>query len=186
MSRRQKHPLRALTGDERLWLTKIARSKREPSSHVARAKQLLAVSDGDSYTAAAKASGRKSGDAVAQLVERFNREGLPVVEPQQGGGPKPKYGIRERERILAEVRRVPDPEQDGTATWSLMLLQRALRRAPDGLTEVSTQTIHAVLQEAGFSWLHTRSWCETGAVKRKRKNGEVVKVIDLDAEPKKS
>ena len=74
MSRRQKHPLRALTDDERLWLTKIARSKREPSSHVARAKQLLAVSDGYSYTAAAKASGRKSGDAVAQLVERFNRE----------------------------------------------------------------------------------------------------------------
>jgi transposase len=186
MSRRQKHPLRALTDDERLWLRKIARSKREPASHVARAKQLLAVSDGHSYTAAAKVSGRKSGDAVAQLVERFNREGLQAVEPQKGGGPKPKYGVRERERILAEVRRAPDPEQDGTATWSLMLLRRALRQAPDGLAEVSTHTIHAVLQEAGFSWLHTRSWCETGVAKRKRKNGEVLKVVDLDAEPKKS
>jgi transposase len=186
MGRRQKHPLHALTYDEHSWLRKIARSKREPSSHVARAKQLLAVAEGHSYTAAAKASGRKSGDAVAQLVERFNREGVQAVEPLRGGGPKPKYGARERERILAEVRRTPDPEQDGTATWSLMLLRRALRRAADGLPCVSTYTIHAVLQEAGFSWLRTRSWCETGVSKRKRKNGEVMKVVDLDAEPKKS
>ena len=46
MSRRQKNPLRALTDDERSWLQKIARSKPEPSSHVARAKQLLAVTEG--------------------------------------------------------------------------------------------------------------------------------------------
>jgi transposase len=186
MSRRQKHPLRALTDDELLWLKKIARSKREPSSHVARAKQLLAVADGHSYTGAAKASGRKSGDAVAQLVERFNREGVQAVEPQKGGGPKLKYSVRERERILAEVRRAPAPEEDGTATWSLMLLRRALRSAADGLPEVSTYTIRAVMQEAGWSWPRTRSWCETGTSKRKRKNGVVEKVVDPDAEPKKS
>lgn len=186
MSRRQKNPLRALTEDERSWLRKIARSKREPAGHVARAKQLLAVADGHSYTEAATAAGRKSGDAVAQLVARFNREGVQAIEPQRGGGPKPRYGPRERERILAEVRRAPDPEQDGTATWSLMLLRRALRRAPDGLPGVSTYTIHAVMQEAGFSWPRTRSWCETGAAKRKRRNGEVVTVVDVDAEAKKS
>ena len=186
MSRRQKNPLRVLTEDERSWLRKIARSKREPASHVARATQVLAVADGHSYTAAAKASGRKSGDAVAQLVERFNREGLQAIEPQRGGGPKPKYGLRERERILSEVRRTPLPEQDGTTTWSLMLLRRALRHAPDGLPAVSTYTIRAVMQEAGFSWPRTRSWCETGTSKRKRSNGEVVTVVDPDAEAKKS
>lgn len=186
MSRRQKNPLRPLTDDERSWLRKIARSKREPASHVARAKQLLAVAVGHNYTAAAQAAGRKSGDAVAQLVARFNREGLQAVEPQRGGGPKPKYGVKERERILAEVQRSPDPEQDGSATWSLTLLRRALRKAPDGLAGVSTYTIRAVLQEAGFRWPRARSWCETGVSKRKRKSGEVVKVIDPDAEPKKS
>jgi transposase len=186
MSRRQKYPLRALTDNECSWLKQIARSKREPASHVARAKQLLAVADGHSYTAAAKASGRQSGDAVAKLVERFNREGWQAVEPQRGGGPKPKYGVPERQRILAEARRAPDPEQDGAATWSLMLLRRALRKAPDGLPEVSTYTIRAVLQEAGWSWPRTRTWCETGTSKRKRKNGEVVKVVDPDAESKKS
>ena len=186
MSRRQKHPLRALTEDERSWLRKIARSKREPASHVARAKQLLAVADGQSYTAAAVASGRKSGDAVAHLVARFNREGMQAVEPQRGGGRQPCYGPRERERILAEVRRTPDPEQDGAATWSLMLLRRALRQASDGLPAVSTYTIRAVMREAGFSWPRTRSWCETGTSKRRRKNGDVVTVVDPEAEAKKS
>ncbi len=171
MSRRQKHPLRALTDDEPSWLRKIARSKREPASHVARAKQLLAVSDGHSYTAAAKASGRKSGDAVAQLIARFNCEGLQAIETRRGGGPKPKYGLRECERILAEVRRAPIPERDGTATWSLMLLRRALRQASDGLPTVSAYMIRAVMQESGFSWPRTRSWCETGISKRKRKSG---------------
>lgn len=84
------------------------------------------------------------------------------------------------------MRRPPDPERDGTATWSLMLLRRALRQAPDGPPAVSTYTIRAVLREAGFSWPRTRSWCETGTSKRKRKNGEVVTVVDVDAEAKKS
>jgi hypothetical protein len=83
------------------------------------------------------------------------------------------------------VRRRPDREKDGTATWSLSTLRRALRRAPDGLPGVSTYTIWKVLKEAGFDWQRTRSWCEIGRVKCKRKSGEVVEVIDPDAEAKK-
>lgn len=186
MSRRQKHPLRKLKPDERLWLQRIARSKSEPASHVTRAKQLLAVAEGLSYTAAAHSAGRQSGDAVAHLVARFNAEGLKAVEPRRGGGPKPTYGADERERILREARRAPDPEQDGTSSWSLMTLRRALRQADDGLPAVSTYTVRAVLKEAGWSWPHTRSWCETGTSLRKRKSGERVKIVDEDSEAKKS
>ncbi len=120
MSRRQKHPLRTLKKDERLWLKRIARSTSEPASHVARAKQLLAVSDGCSYTAAAHVAGRRSGDAVSQLVARFNQEGMKALESRAGGGAEALYGTSERERILREARRTPDPECDGTASWSLM------------------------------------------------------------------
>ena len=186
MSRKQKHPLRSLTNEERQWLKRIARSTCEPAAHVARAKQILAIAAGHNYTEAAKLSGRRSGDAVSQLVERFNREGIPAIEPRTGGGPKPKYAVRERERILQEARRSPDPEQDGTATWSLMTLRRALRRAEDGLPAVSTYTIRTVLQEAGWGWPRTRTWCETGVSMRKRKGGKVVKVVDPDAAPKKT
>jgi hypothetical protein len=66
-----------------------------------------------------------------------------------------------------------------------MTLHRALRKAPDGLPFVSTYTIRAVMQEAGFRWPRTRSWCETGQVLRKRK-GSRVKVNDPDAEVKKT
>jgi transposase len=185
MTRRQKDPLRALTEEERHLLVRISRSHAEPAAYVARAKALLAVADGMSYTAAAKAAGRRSGDAVSKVVSRFNQEGLAAIEPGHGGGPTPVYTAKEHERILTEVRRRPDREKDGTATWSLSTLQRALRRAPDGLPEVSTYTIWKVLKEAGFEWQRTRSWCETGVVERKRK-GEVVEVVDPDATAKKS
>lgn len=185
MTRRQKDPLRPLTEEERELLVRIGRSQAEPASHVARAKALLAVADGHSYTAAARAAGRRSGDAVSDLVSRFNREGLAAIEPRHGGGPTPGYTTKERERILEEARRKPDLEKDGTATWSLSTLRGALRQADDGLPEVSTYTIWKVLREAGFSWQRNRSWCETGRVKRKRKSGEVVEVTDPDAEAKK-
>ena len=185
MSRRRKDPLRPLAEEERTGLKQIARTRSEPASHVAGAKILLAVADGATYGAAAERAGRKSNDAVSHLVSRFNQEGLAALEPRHGGGPPVQYGAPERDRILAEVRRTPDRERDGTATWSLSTLQRALRQAPDGLPDVSTYTIWKVLHEAGLSWQQTRTWCETGTVKRKRKSG-VVEVTDPDAEAKKS
>jgi transposase len=168
MSRQKKDPLRALTAEERNWLERISRSQAEPASHVARAKQVLAVADGYNYSEAAQKSGQKSGDAVSHLVSRFNQEGMNSILPRHRGGPAIKYGVAERERILQEARRKPTPEADGTASWSLSLLCQALRKAPDGLPEIREDTIRTVLLEAGFSWQNTRSWCETGQAVRKR------------------
>ena len=89
MTRRQKDPLRPLTEEERTLLEQISRSQSEPASHVARAKALLAVADGKSYTDAAKAAGRQSGDAISQLVSRFNQEGIVAIEHGTAVVPKP-------------------------------------------------------------------------------------------------
>lgn len=185
MTRRQKDPLRPLSDEEHDWLLRVARSQAEPAAHVARAKALLAVAGGHSYIDAAQAAGRRSGEAVSHLISRFNGEGLAALEPRHGGGPPAIYADAEREHILAEARRKPERERDGTATWSLATLRRALRRAPDGLSAVSTRTIWKTLKEAGFDWQKDRSWCESGVVERKR-GGEVVEVIDPDAAAKKS
>jgi transposase len=185
MTRRQKDPLRPLTCEERYVLEQISRARSEPASHVERAKLLLAVADGLSYTAAAHAIGRRSNDAVAALVSRFNREGLAALVPRHDGGPPLQYGAAARDRILAEFHRRPDRARDGTATWSLTTLQHALRTAPDGLPTVSTYVIWCVLREAGYTWQESRTWCQTGTALRKRKDG-TVRVSDPDAEPKKS
>jgi transposase len=185
VSRPKKDPLRSLTNSERRALQQLARSQSAPALSAARARALLAVSDGSSYTDAARLVGRALGDSVADWVARFNQIGLAAVERQTGGRPPIEYGAEERDRILAEFRRPPDRQRDGTAAWSLNTLQRALRRAPDGLPKVSTYTIWAVLHDAGISWQRDRTWCETGVAIRKRKRGEV-KVYDPDASAKKA
>jgi len=189
MPHRQKDPLRPLTPAERASLEGISRSHTEPAAQVTRAKELLAVADGHRFTDAARVAGRRSGDAVAQLVTRFNREGLAALEPGHGGGQPKRYTQTDQERhpegTRREVRRPPDRDDDGTATWSLTTLQRALRQAADGFPTVSTYTIWCVLHDAGFRWGKDRSWCETGVALRKRKSGTVT-VTDPDATPKKT
>jgi len=185
MTRRKKDPLRPLSPQERDVLEQISRAQSDPASHVAHAKLLLLVADGTSYTEAAHTIGQLSGDAVSKLVARFNQEGLAAIEPRHGGGPPITYGAEERQRILAEFAREPDRERDGTATWSLSTLQRALRSAPDGLPTVSTYTIFQVLHDTGWTCQKDRTWCKTGTVVRKRKRG-TVEVTDPDAEAKKT
>src|SRR5579859_6320634 len=185
MPAHQNDPLRPLTLDERRYLEHVSRSRTDPAAHVARAKELLAVADGASFEDAARLAGRKSGDAVAHLVARFNRDGLDALGERHRGGQPKRYTEAGQERILREARRTPDREQDGTATWSLTTLQRALCRAPDGLPGISTYTIWCVLHDAGFVWTRNQSWCETGTVVRKRKSGTVT-VIDPDTAAKKS
>ena len=185
MSRHKKDPLRDLTEPERQELEQLSRSQTAPAVEVTRAKILMAVARGDDYQDAARTVGRRSGDAVSHLVARFNLEGLTALTPRHGGGRRPTYDPMARRRIAAEAARAPTPEADGTATWSLSTLQRALRKAPDGLPKVSTYTIRRVLHESGTSYQRTRTWCPTGKALRRRKAGPAV-VTDPDSDAKKS
>src|SRR4029453_19057787 len=72
----QKSPLRPLTDAERTVLVKGARTSPQRADRVARAKALLAVAEGATFTDAARAAGRRAGDAVAKLVARFHAGGL--------------------------------------------------------------------------------------------------------------
>ena len=189
MAHPQRDPLRPLTAEERTILEETARSRSEQAARVARARILLALADGASFAQAARVGAFRSGYGVAQLVRRFNRDGLRAVAGRHGGGPAVAYGPAEQERILREFRRLPEREQDGTATWSLTTLQRALRQAPDGLPAVSTFTILETLHAAGYAWQENRTWCHTGTAKRKRKRKDgttlVVEVTDPRAPEKR-
>jgi transposase len=183
MGRRQQTPLRPLTASERQDLERIAKATSGRGDQVQRARALLAVSAGQSWTAAAQTSGFKSRAGIALLVRRFNERGLAALRIAPGRGRKPTYDLRARARIVARAQQSPDRERDGTATWSLTLLQRALRR--EGLAQISRDTIRRVLQGAGSSYQRSRTWCPTGTALRKRKTGPV-KVVDPRTEEKKN
>ena len=95
-------------------------------------------------------------------MARFNAAGLAALAHRNGAGRPEVYDAAARARILREVQRAPDRERDRTATWSLTTLQRALRRAPDGLPRVSRKTILYTLWDAGYTWEQDRAWCRPG------------------------
>ena len=184
MSRKSREPLRELTKEEQEKLKRVARSRSEAAEVVGRAQSLLAVAATGNFAAGARASGRKSSYGVGKLVIRFNQTGLNALETKQRVKSGETYGVEQRREVLREFRRIPDREQDGTGTWSLTTLQRAVRKRA-GLEKMSRYTISGILHEAGLSWQRDRTWCETGVSVRKGKHGQRV-VVDPDAEAKKT
>jgi len=182
MPRVAEKPLRDLSEAERQHLAVLVRATSERADVRQRAIAVLAVAEGQSYTAAARRVGYASGDAVSRLVERVNQRGLAALENAPGRGRKPTYSPAERQQILDTLQEAPERTSDQSATWSLTLLQRRLRA--HGLPRVSRDTVHRTLQRAGYSWQRTRTWCPTGTARRKRKEG-VVTVTDPEAERKK-
>jgi hypothetical protein len=89
MSRTRKHPLRPPTEQERQLLEQLVHARSERADVVTWARELLAVASGQTYTQAAALAGRRSNEAVSELVRRFNRDALAALEPHGKGGPKP-------------------------------------------------------------------------------------------------
>jgi len=182
MSKIRKDPLRELTLQEEQSLQKLAKATSERMDVVKRANALLSVRAGASYTEAAKQAGYKSNDTVSRLISRFNQRGLSALSIATGRGRKPIYTSEAYTRILVEVQREPDREVNQTATWSLMILRRVLRK--NDLPHIGAETIRQVLHEAGYRYQRTRTWCRTGSALRVRKSGTVT-VYDPQTPEKK-
>src|SRR3954469_5648068 len=108
MSRQQREPLRSLQDTERVSLVRLSRSASAPAAQVARARALLAVAEGLSYTAAAQLVGRHTGDTVARWVAGFNHAGLAAVVPRQAGARRLATARAKRARSPARFARPPD------------------------------------------------------------------------------
>ena len=101
MSKMQKDPLRELTQQEEQALQKLAKSTSERLDVVKRARALLSVRAGKSYTEAAEVAGYQSNDTISRLVSRFNQRGLLALSIAAGRGRKPTYTSAQQTRILA-------------------------------------------------------------------------------------
>src|SRR2546425_5039753 len=182
MTQPQKEPLHALSEQEERELQRLVKATSERLDVVRRAKALLAVARGKPFTEAAHEAGLKSGKGVGKLVKRFNEHGLAALSIDAGAGRKFTYTSEQQARVLAEVQRQPERKEDGTATWSLSMLQQALRKTD--LPNIARETIRQVLHEAGYSYQRTRTWCRTGYALRVRKSGTVT-VYDVETLEKK-
>src|SRR5712691_4917453 len=116
MGRRQIQALRPLSEGEQHELQRIAKASSERIDRVKRAKALLAVAEGKTFSQAGQLSGL-SHEGISQLVGRFNERGLAVLVIARGRGRKPTYEQEARERVIQEVQRQPDREHDQSATW---------------------------------------------------------------------
>ena len=152
----QKRPLRQLTLQEREELFQKATSEGERGSTVKKAKALLAVADGCTFTEAGRQVGM-SRDGVSQLIERFHQRGVPALSIAPGRGRKPTYTRQDHEQILQEIQRHPTWDVDQCIVWSLPLLQRSLHAK--GFVDISPRTIRRVLQAHGWKYQPTtRTW----------------------------
>jgi transposase len=183
MRQTAREPLRPLTDAERQQLATFVRARSERVDVQQRAVALLAVADGQSCEAAARRAGYAHGYTVSRLIQRVNARGLAALEIAPGRGRKPRYDAAARQQILDVLQEPPERATDQSATWSLTLVQRRLRAI--GLPQVSRDTIHQTLRQAGYSWQRTRSWCPTGTARRKRRSG-VVTVTDPATEQKRA
>ena len=178
----QKERLRTLTAAEQAALARLAKASSERADRVRRAVAVLAVAEGQPFAQAGRRSGLGTGTAVAKLVVRFNQRGLVALGIAAGRGRKPTYDAEARARVVVLAQKTPDRRADGTATWSLKTLERALRKG--ALPQMGATTIRRVLEAAGASYQRTRTWCPTGTALRVRKSG-VVRVVDPQTEEKR-
>lgn len=152
----QKRPLRQLTPQEREELFQKATSISERMSTVKKAKALLAVADGCTFTEAGRQVGM-SRDGISQLVERFHHRGVEALSIAPGRGRKPTYTSRDHEQILQEILRRPTWDVDQCTVWSLPLLQKSL--CAKGFLDICPKTIRLVLQAHGWKYQQTtRTW----------------------------
>ena len=129
MSRHQQDPLRPLTADERQELTRLSRSLSAPAAQVERSRALLAIADGASYTAAAHQVGRRHTEL------RLGQPLQPRRARRRAARPWVEHGSAMALRQHAFWRNGPEPpsaSRTARPTWSLSLLQKALRQAVTG------------------------------------------------------
>ena len=133
------------TGSE-IWLTKrqhsdlssIAQSRSLPAGYVFRAKLILMLAQGSSFSAI-KRQLQTTAPTIVRWKQRFRQHGLEGLDTYHPGQKPSVLTPALRARILSVTRRKPS---DGSTHWSCRKLASVLG--------VSKDAVHRVWQEAGL------------------------------------
>jgi transposase len=128
--------LRKLTDEERAELNRWAQSRTLPAGDVFRARLVLALAEGQSYSEI-EASLGTSRPTIARWKARFEELGIPGLDPQHKGS-KPRTATPATQaRVLRKTTQKPE---DGSTHWSCRKMAAAL-----GL---SKSTVHRIWTQA--------------------------------------
>ncbi|MCH6172495.1 IS630 family transposase, partial [Pseudonocardia alaniniphila] len=154
MARQPEVFVRALEPAEAQRLVKIARTARD-RVRLRRAGIVLASVQGRSAADAA-AMFAATPQYAREVIHAFNELGFAALDPKWSGGRPRRFGPAVRE-IVCRVAKT-SPQQLGRAftTWSLSKLVEHL--GEHHRIVISTETVRAILRDAGISWQATKTW----------------------------
>ena len=127
----------ALAEDQRLELSRIAQSRSLPAGYVFRAKLILMLAEGASYSSIKLRLGT-TAPTISSWKQRFLAAGLDGLDTSHPGQKPTVLTARLRARILASTQ----PPKDGSTHWSCRKLAASLGLSKDA--------VHRVWQEAGL------------------------------------
>jgi len=127
-----------LTGSQQLELSRIAQSRSLPAGYVFRARLILMLADGASYSTIKRRLGT-TAPTISRWKQRFLAAGVDGLDTSHPGQPISVLTAKLRARILSATRRQP---KDGSTHWSCRRLAAELG--------VSKDAVHRVWKEAGL------------------------------------
>src|SRR5271156_5231996 len=128
----------SLTSEQGLELSSIAQSRSLPAGYVFRAKLILMLAQGASFSTI-KRQVQTTAPTIIRWKQRFLQSGLDGLDTYHPGQKARLLTPALRARILSATRKKPS---DGSTHWSCRKLAAALG--------VSKDAVHRVWQEAGL------------------------------------
>jgi len=130
----QYRELIALTDEQRKELKQRAQSRRLPAGDVFRARLILALADGWSYTQI-KQRWHTSAPTISRWKQRFEQDGIAGLEPQHKGSQPRVADAQVQARIVRQTRQKPP---DGSTHWSCRKMAEAM-----GVSKSTVQRVWA-------------------------------------------
>ena len=127
-----------LRNDQRLELSRIAQSRSLPAGYVFRARLILMLAEGASFSTIKERLGT-TAPTISRWKQRFVASGIDGLDTSHPGQSASVLTPKLRARILSATRKQP---KDGSTHWSCRKLAAALG--------VSKDAVHRVWREAGL------------------------------------
>jgi transposase len=127
-----------LNEEQQLELSRIAQSRSLPAEYVFRARLILMLDEGASFSTIKQRLGT-TAPTIIRWKQRFLAAGLDGLDTSHPGQPASVLTLKLRARILSATRKQPT---DGSTHWSCRKLAAAL--------SVSKDAVHRVWKEAGL------------------------------------